>query len=271
MTRRKTAQIEKLIENYVNKLHKTNIGLPLPSGYNPIEKIRGGLFFWVAVPFNGVSVYCQLRCPNATQIEQCGDISNITLDNQNDKLNYDDIITIRNYHEALCKLVFNIPTFDNIAQLVGVSDFVISEKKKELNEINIKYEKNKDILKDTQKEAISLQIRTLELQLGYILPDDTMAFITKWAMGNDVSDIKKINKETFLRAAALAERHHKAPSDYISGVLTDFNRNEIDVYAVSVYNQFLEEQKIVRQSKFKWILGGKKSDGSILPAKPGGK
>jgi len=46
-----------------------------PEGYNPLGKIRGRLFHWVAVPFNGVDVYCELRCPNATQIEQCGDIS----------------------------------------------------------------------------------------------------------------------------------------------------------------------------------------------------
>ena len=273
MNKKREARVLEIVKEYINSLAKTDTGQPLPIGYNPIEKIRGGLFHWVAVPFNGVEIFCQLRCPNATQIEQCGDISNIIIGEENEKkeYDYDDIIALRNYQENLCKLVFNIPTFDNIAQLAGRFDFVISEKKKELEEITVKYEANKDAFSDTQNKTLLARIKILELQLGYILPDDTMAFITKWAMGNDISDIKKINKENFLRAAALAARHHKAPSDYISGVLTDFNRNEIDAYAVSVYNEFLEEQRAVNNTKYKWIMGGgKSSNNSIMPQKPGG-
>jgi hypothetical protein len=236
-------------------------------GYNPIEKIRGAMLIWVAVPFNGTDIFCQLRCPNATQIEQCGDISNIVIDKQYD---HNDVITLRNYQENLCKLCFNIPTFDNIAQVVGVHDFVFSEKRKELEEINKKIEENKDILTGAQKDELSKKIEKLRREIGYILPDDTMAFITKWAMGNDVSDIKKIAKETFLRAAILAERHHKAPSDYISGIYTDFNRNEIDAYAVSVHNDFIKDQQTANGSKYRWI-GGRKNTDAIMPKRPGEK
>lgn len=272
----KKAQVLSLIEKSLDsrlKDVKSFSDNTLFTGYNPIEKIRGGLFHWVAVPFNGVGIFCQLRCPNATQIEQCGDISNIILEKEGEekKYDYDDIITLRNYQENLCKLVFNIPTFDNIAQVVGVSDFVISEKKQELERIEKQYENNKDILTDTQKETLSTKIETLKLQLGYILPDDTMAFVTRWATGNDISDIKKITRDMLLRAASMAERYHKAPSDYISGVLTDFNKNEIDIYAMSVYNDFLKDQQTVNNgSKFRWILGGRKQTNSIMLKRPGG-
>lgn len=269
MNRKKLSSlVEKLLDEKL-KGAKSFSDESLFVGYNPLEKIRGGLFHWVAVPFNGTEVFCQLRCPNGTQIEQCGDISNITIDGKS-QMTDDEIITIRNYQEELCKLVFNIPTFDHITSLVDKYDFVISEKKKELNEIKEKFERNKDALTDTQKETLLMRMEILELHLGYILPNDTMAFITRWAMGNDISDIKKITRETFLRAAALAERHHKAPSDYITGVLTDFNRNEIDAFAVSVYSDFLKDQKTVKDSgKFRWILGGNRQNSSILSKKTG--
>ena len=236
-------------------------------GYSPIEKIRSSLFCWVAVPFNGVDVFCQLRCPNATQIEQCGDISNITQDMENNKkIEYEEIIKIRNYQEALCKIVFNKPTFDHIAKLIGINDFVISEKRDELNKIKNQYEQNETILDNIQKETLMTKIKTLELELGFILPDDTMSFITKWAMGNDVSDIKKITRDTFLRAAVLAKAHNKAPSDYISGRFTDYNKLEIDAHAAIVLDDYMKDQKIVNESKHNWFLGGrKKTEGINLP------
>jgi len=238
-------------------------------GYNPIEKIRGTLFQWIAVPFSGTDIFCQLRCPNATQLEQCGDISNITIGHKTSEMDYEDILKVRNYQEELCKLVMNNPTFDEVAKLVGREDFVISQKKKELADLKEKFESGKSQMTETEKSTLSTQIRTIELQLGFILPDDTMAFITRWAMGNDISDIKKLTRENFLRAAALAKAHGKAPSDYISGVYTDFNRVEIDSYAAIVLDEFLKEQKAFQEvSGDKRFVGRGKHGGSILPKKP---
>jgi len=231
-------------------------------GYNPLEKIRGALFPWIAVPFNGINIICQLRCPNATQIETCGDITNIIDEEKRKNKNYtpDEIIQIRNYQEALCQWVLNQPTYDNVASLVGKEDFQISEKKKELELIKEKFEKNKNDLSEVQKAEIETQIRIIEHQLGYLLPDDTMAFLTRWAMGNDVSDIRKINREMFLRAAALAKTHGKAPSDYLSGVFTDYNKIEIDAYAANILDEYIKEQKIVNESKNHWFFGRNKSE-----------
>jgi len=230
------------------------------NGYNPLEKIRGGLFHWVAVPFAGTDVFCELRCPNATQIEQCGDITNITLEiekNKDYKPSYEELIKIRNYQEELCKITFNKPTFDQITTLVGKHDFVISEKKKELAEIIKRFEENKDQMTEVEKNNINEKIKAIELQIGFILPTDTMAFITWWAMGNDISDVKKITKQSFLRAASLAKIHHKAPTDYLSGVFTDFNKIEIDNYAIVILEDYLQEQEIVNSTKQKWYRGKK--------------
>jgi len=245
----------------------TTTSQTMPIGYTPLESITGALFHWVAVPFNGQKIWCQLRCPNATQLEQCGDLSNITLDRFKDlkkgelpKYTKEELIQLKNYQEEICKVVFNIPTFDNITSLVGNKDFVISEKRKELKELKEKFETHKNAMSEANKKTLYEQIRKIELQIGYILPDDTMSFATNWAMGNDISDIQKITKEQFLRAASLAKLHHKAPSDYLSGVFTDFNRHEIDTYAAMVLDEHMKAQEVVENSKNeknRWIGMGR--------------
>jgi len=219
------------------KSFATDASLP---NYRPIEAIRKGLFQWVSVPFNGVDVWCNLRCPNATQLDQCGNISNIQVADEAGKpytLSHDDIIKVRNYQEKICQLVFNVPTFDEIGGLIDENDFVIANKRKELLAIEEVFNANKDSMSETEKATISAQIKTLDLELGFILPDDTMAFVTSWAMGNDIGDVKKLTREQLLRAASLAKAGNNAPTDYLSGVFTDFNKNEINVYAWTILDE----------------------------------
>jgi hypothetical protein len=165
---------------------------------------------------------------------------------------------IRNYQEEICKIVLNIPTFDHICKLVSADDFVISEKKKELEELTRYFEENKEKMTEVEKANIDIQIKTLNLMIGFLLPDDTMAFLCRWAMGNDISDVKKLTRENLLKAAALAKAHNKAPSDYLSGVFTDFNKNEIDAYASSILEDYIKDQRAVDSAKHRWFLGGRK-------------
>jgi hypothetical protein len=260
ITGRTVDKLKELVEDSVREKltgAKSFTGGTSLAGYNPIELIRGALFWWIAVPFNGVEFYCQLRCPNATQIEQCGDITNIVDPDNKKEPAYEDLLRVRNFQENLCKITFNIPTFDHIFQLVGKNDFVISEKKAELEKIKKRVEDAKDKLSAVEKEVLETRIRTLELEIGYILPNDTMNFITKWAMGHDISDIKKINHEGFLRAAALAEANGKAPSDYLSGVFTDFNKKEIDGHAAAVLADYRKDEQTVKDGKYRWFRFGR--------------
>ena len=250
------SSIKQIVADELASRTVTSTGSVLPIGYNPIEYIRGGLLHWIAVPFNGTDVWCELRCPNATQLQTCGDITNITGDNKPETYSVDELIQIQNYKESLCKLVLNQPKYDEIASLVGRGDFVISEKRKELEELEKRFEEHKESMTETQKKTLQAQIDTINLIVGYILPDDTMSFLTSWAMGNDISDIKKIDKKMFLRAASLARAHNKSPTDYIPGVFTDYNKLEIDAHAFAVLEEFVEENKAVSGGKFRWI-GGK--------------
>jgi len=233
-------------------------------GYDPIAKIRGALLHWVAVPFNGVDVFCQLRCPNATQLEQCGDVTNIVLedDGKPAALKTDDIIALRNYQEAVCRLVFNKPTFAEIGQIIDDGDFVVADKRGELRGIKKRFDEGKGDMTETEAAALATAITTLELELGFILPDDTMAFATQWAMGNDVSDVKRLTRDRLIKAAALAKASSTAPTDHISGRFTDFNRAEINACAFALLDECMRDLEARKKhGKREWLFGkGKRGE-----------
>jgi len=227
-------------------------------GYNPLEKIKGALFPWVLVPFNGVGIWCQLRCPNALEIEQCGDITSIVDDVKKDKKpTHEELLTVHKYYEALCKITFNIPTYDNIFELVGVNGFKVSAKRKEHEALKKQFEENKSSLTTEQKNDLEKQIDEIEELLDDLLPIDAMAFVASWALGHNVSEVRKLTKDMFLKAAVLAKAHNKAPSEYLSGRFTDYNRKEIDAYALTVLEEHLKDHEVVKQNQkkglFNWI------------------
>jgi hypothetical protein len=240
-------------EELESRIIKDSPGLPI--GYNPLEAIRGGLFRWVPVPFNGVKVWCELRCLNYTQIRACGDYSNIVLEGAKE-ITLEQMIELRNYQEKLIIACMNRPTYDKIAAMVGENDFVISEKRKELEEI-----KKIDIsgLPVKQRKELEKRIADTELFLGFILPEDTFGFLTEWVNGTDVSDIKKITDAQFLEAAILAKNGKDNPTDHVPGVFTDHNRQDIDRYAWKVYADHLNNKQIEIKAKGRRkVIGGPK-------------
>jgi hypothetical protein len=251
----KETLLRKRINEELDKRTVPETALVLPHGYNPLEKIRGGMFHYVAVPFNGVKVWCELRTLNSTQIRACGDFSSIVREGKTE-FSIDEMIVFRNYQEKLIAASLNKPTFDDIARLVGDNDFVIKEKRAELDAL-----KAVDLTPLPVTRRVELQERMTELNLfiGFILPEDTFAFLVSWAHGNDVSDIRAISDEQFLEAAILAENGHDNPTDHIDGIFTDHNKVDMDRYAWSVYANYLKEKHIENKTKRKGIvIGGPK-------------
>jgi hypothetical protein len=168
----------------------------------------------------------------------------------------EQMMELRNYQEKLIIASMNRPTYDEIASLVGENDFVIREKRKELEEI-----KKTDLsgLPVKQQTDLKKRIADTELFLGFILPEDTFGFLTGWIHGTDVSDIKKITDDQFLEAAILAENGKDNPTDHIPGVFTDHNRQDMDRYAWKVYADYLEKRKIEIKTKGRRkVIGGPK-------------
>jgi len=236
---------KQLVKNVVLNIVKDYIEPKVESphdGYNPLNKIRDGLLHWVAVPFNGTYVWCQLRCLNATQLNTCGAVTLINIVKEHEKEHkpssndFDKFIEIRNIQENICREVFNNPTFADIEKLILGEDNIQKSKKEELDKI-----KKTDLtsLTDEQKKEINSRIDKLELELGFILPEDTMSFCTSWGLGIDVSDIKKLSEEQLRDAAILATRGHDNPTDHISGQYTDRDKEDINMRAWSLYEDYM--------------------------------
>lgn len=235
-----------------------------PIGYNPIAEIRGAMFHWICVPFNSHvvgsnPVWCYVTCLNAIQIESCGDISCLSFpdeetDNEQD---LENLIKIKNAQEALVKKTLIQPSFDEIITMIMETNFLIAEKKREKEEIEklIKTLPDRKQVKELEKKMVEL-----EFYLGFLLPDDTMNFLTAWAMGIQITDIKKLSRKILLDAAIMAINGHDNPTDHLSGVFTDFQENDINKHAWVIYNKFVEDQKRekdLRKNGYNWIVGGK--------------
>jgi hypothetical protein len=194
-------QARKLIEAVLDERTQGGVKPALPQGYNPLEIIRGATFHLVPVPFNGTPVWCELRCLNASQILALGNYSNIDHKGGNGKISRQQIIDMRNYQEKLIRAVMNKPLFDEIASLVGENDFVIKDKRKELDELKELVKQPGESWPKQQQLEVKKKIDDLELFMGFILPEDAFGFLTAWASGNDISDIKKISDlaQTVLR------------------------------------------------------------------------
>lgn len=225
-----------------------------PTGYNPLAKIRGSLFNWVPVPFNGMSVWCKLRSIDSVKQNACGAVTLIDLINESSGVSsLSHMVKIRNIQELLAKEVLVKPSFDEILSIVNEDDIVYLQSKKEIQELEMVDVKS---LSPTQRKELEERLDRLRLCIAFILPDDAMGFLTSWALGVDVSDIKNVTKEQLINAAILASRNGNAPSDNLSGVFTDRDKGDID----SVAWQLLDEErknKAEGQTKSKWIGGGR--------------
>jgi len=244
-------QVRALIETVLGEKTEGGVKPALPQGYNPLEIIRGAMFHLVPVPFNGTPVWCELRCLNATQMLALGNYSNIDLKANNGKPTRQMIIDLRNYQERLIRAVMNKPLYDEIASLVGENDFVIKDKRKELEELKELVRQHGESWPKQQQMDVKKRLDDLELFMGFILPEDTFGFLTAWANGNDISDIKKLSDNQLLEAAILAENGKDNPHDHIRGVFTDHNMRDIDVRAWALFEEHKSRKNIERNAKIR--------------------
>lgn len=212
-----------------------------PQGYNPLEVIRGGMYHWVYVPINKTFAWMQLRTSNATQLEACGVVSMVEKLGGVKDSSVEEMLEIRNQMESICKITMNNPTFDEFISMITDSDVVHSKMRLELERI-----KAIDCtgMSAMEKDCIDTKIKELELHLAFLLPENTFDFIVKWALGADVSDIKKVSREKLLEAAILANIGHDSPHDHLNGCFTDRDPSDLDKSAWAVYNEHMENMRI---------------------------
>jgi hypothetical protein len=225
---------EKTIESAVEKALDRRTVRPdkklTAEGYHPLSEIMGQLYEWVFIPFRGVQILVEIRYPRSTQLPQVDKLYG-ALERQEKgkgiKLTRQEAIDVMNIQEECCKATLNRPTFEELEHAIYGKDRVLEGNKKRLEEIK---EKLKSI-NGREKQELQIEIDKAELFNGFILPDDTMVTLTNIALGLDISDIKKLTKEKILAAYSKAHLYNQRPSDFIPGVFTDGDRENIDNYA----------------------------------------
>jgi hypothetical protein len=211
----------------------------LPKTYAALPEIRRGMYQYVYVPFGEAHVWMELRSLNATQIQECGDIALIETLSKKGKGGRAEALELRNTVENLAKAVMNSPTWAEFEALVWGHDNVLKERKAQLAALKEKIAADPALEREFRGE-----MESLEVFLGYLLPENTMQFLARYALGLDISDVKKLTAGRLLEAAAWAKRHNGKPHEYFEGaVLTDRDRNEIDNAAAVLYYEKYERRQ----------------------------
>ena len=217
-----------------------------PVGYNPISEIRNAMFMWVPVPFFNNPIWCKLKCLNMIEIKACGNLSCLYFDDKKKKKEktIEEIMEIKQVQENLVKESLVYPVYDEIIKMITGENFIISQKEKIIKELKI------DLEKEPNKE-LSKEIEKLEYSIKFLLPDDACAFITSWALGIDKTNILKISKKMLFHAAIKAVNGHSNPADHISGIFTDFHKDDINNYAWIIYNEYQEQKRQEKEARKK--------------------
>lgn len=227
-----------------------------------IDKMADSAFPVIPFFFNGVQVFCKVRCLNQTQLRAVGEFNLIDLRkteeiSSKNKIETHEMIEMVNWQEALMRETLIKPTFDEIQEKIYGEDNRICELKEKAEIIRYKI---KDVSPNLRKKYES-ELNSLELYIGSLLPTDFMNDVTAWATGTNRSDIKKVTRDMLLEATILAKNGNDNPSDHMQGEFLDFHKDEINKAGWFVYNQYMEDKRRESEGPFhkdqKVIRGGR--------------
>jgi len=197
-------------------------------GYHPLPEIMGALYEWLMIPFRGAEILVEVRYPRSTQLPDVDKLyAVIEQQKKVGKLTRQQMIDVLNIQEECCRAVLNRPSFEELEKEIYGKDKVLETNKKRLEELRVQVKQ----VNSNARLELQMEIDKLDLFTGCILPDDTMVALTNVALGADISDIKKITSEKLITAYAKAKLYSGKPSDFIPGLFTDGDRQNIDDYA----------------------------------------
>jgi hypothetical protein len=234
--------IEKAVEKYLDRRVVPADKKIYPAGYNPLPVIKGALFEWLYVPFNGTAILIKVRYPNYTQLSAGGfDYGQILFDTLEKKpLTENEKQQILNAQEYAAKRVMCSPTYEEFEALVYREDNAVIKRRAKAAEIKEAL-KSPDLTR-AQRDALTLELKEIDYFTGILLPTDTMAALTRIALGADVSDLKKLTRQALEQAAYKSEMYKGAPHTYLSGVFTDRDAAEIDAVCFGIIADLKEKQ-----------------------------
>jgi hypothetical protein len=238
------ATVKKELEKYTVRPDKK---LEL-TGYHTLSEIKGTMFEWLFVPFRGSDILVEVRYSRSTQLPEVDKLKAVIEKQQNGRtLSRRDMIDILELQYECCKVTLNRPTFEELTAAIYEKDKVIEEKKKELESIAEQIKKLPD---GPGRQALYRKQEEAEVFVNCVLPDDTMLAITNIALGISLTDIQKITKEKLLLAYQKGKLYGRDPADYVPGLFTDGDRENISNYATRLGTEWeLHNRKPVKGTK----------------------
>jgi uncharacterized coiled-coil protein SlyX len=227
---------EKMIEAAVEKALDRRTVRPdrklTLEGYHPLSEIMGALYKWLFIPFRGTPVLVEVRYSRSTQLPDVDKLhAVVNQQKRSKKLSRKDMVDILNIQEECCKATLNRPTFEELEKAITGKDQALETNRRRLEAIDEKLKLVKDA---AARMELQREKDRVELFCGYILPDDTMLALTNIALGMDVSDIRDLTREKLLAAYGKARLYGGRPSDFVPGIFTDGDRQNIDDYATVI-------------------------------------
>jgi len=199
-----------------------------------IDRLEAAQYPLLMVKYNSISALVKCRILTSTQIQACGEFSLIQTEqdkiNQLKKLNIKDITEYAGTMHNIVKESLVQPTYKQIMDMAQANELCINAKVK-LDELKLKCQ---SLPFDLQRKQLEEEIDKKRIWVDLILPEDFLSGIFCYALDLNRSDIKKVTEEMLLNAAVLAEKWHKAPHEYITGMFTEFNEMDIDKRAFMV-------------------------------------
>ncbi len=189
-------------------------------------------------PFYGSLQPVILRRLTYAQIRSCGDFSLIEttqdiLQAKTRKLTTKEIADYLELQYKIIKKSLINPTYDEI---LGLSkyDLLRINAEKELVELeNIINEMADGIGKRELLEKYYI----VKSNSQYLLPEDFISFIMKYALQQDDSDIKDVTEDMLYEAAIRAKNGSGNPSDHLPGNFTEFNKVDINNRAWIIFHK----------------------------------
>lgn len=196
----------------------------------------------IAVPFHGKLALVKGRELSSLQIRAIGKFSLVPSKNKHDVTDWRELTSIFELQHRLVKAWLVSPTYDEIMKVAKLDGFE-SDAEKRIKELSL------DIMNlpiGPERKELEQELASTRLLFDLVLPNDFTSTITDYALKRNQTDIQLITDEILLEAATLQSVQGGRVSDYISGVLTDFNKVDIDERGLVLY---AEKMKTMRNKK----------------------
>jgi hypothetical protein len=261
------ALIDAKVKAAFDAMPKTERRITPPVGFNPLPAIMNATTEWLMIPWGPKNEFVEVKYNSLAgllQFDEKGGVINVSQlfvnEYKADSMSRADFVQLMNIQENIAKATLNNPTYEQFEAEFLKHDNTLKGIRAEIKELGAKLEKAPP---SDSRAALRAKLDNLELLAGYILPHNTMAFLTKVALGIDVTDTRKLTKQIVHDAYERVLQYGGKVTEYIpAGVYTDVVKDEIERVAQGVFWEYEHDEHpktfdaLCKKYGVKWTGGG---------------